>query len=85
MAKKDLFLFLQILRNEKKHDRVVNLVTHNVAVSVNTFPDGVDFLSNTLAGLILNCNDDLKTCETQCFNPSLLMSLTAAVAIPFPV
>ncbi len=58
---------MQILRNERKHDRVVSLVAHDMAVSVNSFPDGANFLSNTLAGLILNCNDDLKTCETQCF------------------
>ena len=56
-----------------------------MAISVNSFPDGADFLSYTLAGLILLCNDDLKACEPNFLKPSLLMSFTAAVAIPFPV
>ena len=51
---------------------------------MDAFPDGADFFGNALAGLVLYCRDNLKTCETQSFESKPADELNCGSRNTFP-
>jgi hypothetical protein len=57
---------------------------YNMAVSMDTFPDGACFFGNTLAGLVLHCRDYLKAREAQHFESKPADELYSGSCNTFP-